>query len=185
MPASNRFVSIPKFVHIDTTLGLFHMAEDTKLYLSILNEFYKTYVNFNINTLNQKDFKIVIHTLKGVTSNIGASSLYDITVKLEKQRDASLCSLFHTELEKVLTELEVLKQEDTPKTVLVDDEKKEELFEALKEAIEEEIPKKCIDILDDLKQYQCTFLEKEMLYAITLALAEFDFDDALEIIGRL
>lgn len=185
MSASNRFVSIPKFAHIDTALGLFHMAEDKKLYLNILHEFHQTYVNFDVNRLTQEEFKIFIHTLKGVASNIGASSLYDITVKLEKQRNASTCSLFHKELEKVLQELQVLKQEKPQQATVVDDEKKEQLFGALKEAIKEEVPKKCTDILEDLKKYECTFLEKEMLYAITLALAEFDFDDALEIIGRL
>ena len=98
-------IVIPEFKNIDTKIGLGHMGENKKLYLKILNDFYNTYNSLNLNSLNEDEFKRTIHTLKGLSSNIGAIKLHNITKDLEKSNDKNLIDLFNDKLQDVINEI--------------------------------------------------------------------------------
>ncbi len=177
---------IPELLYIDTKSGLSHMAGNTKLYLSVLQDFYHNYIDLNLKNLETKEFRIVIHTLKGLSANIGAYELHKIVIKLEKEEDVSLYKALHTALYNVLGELKYLEY-DMKQTVplLVDELKKERLFESLQQAIKNEIPKECSDICENIEHIQLSTIENELFQSIKRSLSEFDFDDALQKINKL
>jgi len=99
---------IPYFKTIDTDLGLSLMGGNEKLYFKILKRFREDYSDLNLDNLKDEEFKMAIHTLKGLSGNIGAVDLNTIATKLEESNDNNLLQEFKDELNKVLKELEVL-----------------------------------------------------------------------------
>jgi len=172
--------------HIDIQNGLSHMDGNKELYLSILHDFYKSYIDFKIENTDKKEFHIHMHTLKGLCATIGAYELHKIVAKLDKADDTSLYKSLNNELYNVLGELKSIeynKKQTSP--LLVDELQKEKLFVALQTAIKNEIPKECNDICVDLENLQLSNGENELLQSIKTSLFEFDFDNALGKINQL
>ena len=179
-------MKIPDLKHIDTQSGLSHMADDRELYLSILDSFYQSYVDFNIENIDKKEFHILIHTLKGLCATIGAYELHKIVTQLDKADDSSLYEALTNELYNVLAELKSIEYDKKQVShLLVDELQKEKLFGALQSAIKNEIPKECNDICVNLEKLQLSHKENELLQSIKTSLFAFDFDDALEKINKL
>jgi len=101
-------IIIPNFTNINIDIGLKYLIGNRKLYLSILSKFYKNYVNLNLENLNNKELELVIHTIKGLSANIGATKLNTISIELEKSLDKNLFTDFYSELNKVMEELKYL-----------------------------------------------------------------------------
>ncbi len=96
---------IPKFNTIDTALGLRYLANSKKLYIKILKKFYTRYNNFHFNDLKEEERTRAVHTLKGLSGNIGATSLHLIAKELDETQDLHLQPKLEDELKKVLDEL--------------------------------------------------------------------------------
>ena len=108
-------IIIPEFENIDTKIGLAHLAGNKKLYMKIIKDFYETYNNFKIENLEDEAFKRATHTLKGLSANMGAESLYGITQRLDDSQDRTLLPSFNVELRKVLDELADIASKDRGK----------------------------------------------------------------------
>jgi len=98
-------IELPNFTYLDINIGLDYLGGDKKLYIEILGHFITRYKNFNIDNLDKFEFKRATHTLKGLSQNIGASSLYIITKELDKTQDRTLLEEFYYKLELVVDEL--------------------------------------------------------------------------------
>lgn len=85
----SEIITIPDINGIDTDAGLRRMAGNVKGYLDLLKRFKDNQIEFaaKINdALEVSDFETaerLAHTLKGVSSTIGANQLYEKTVPLE------------------------------------------------------------------------------------------------------
>ena len=99
---TEHIVKISDIEGLDTEDGLRRINNNTVLYLKLLGKFSKNYSNF-ISELNRslKEGRIeeserMVHTLKGVSGNIGATSLHSFTVtlddKLKKQEKIDIKS---------------------------------------------------------------------------------------------
>jgi len=175
-------INIINFINIDTKAGLSHMANNNKLYLKILNDFYNNYKDVKLEKLDEKELKMVAHTIKSLSANIGAKSLSAITKEIEKTLNKELFTSFYHELKKVMDELKDLKiQTNKERNLLtLSDEKKEELFASLKEFAKKHRTRQCREILEEFDKYSLPIPTQERVRKIKIALDKRDYNTILE-----
>jgi CheY-like chemotaxis protein/HPt (histidine-containing phosphotransfer) domain-containing protein len=93
--------------HLDSQLGLALMGGKEPLYHRILAGFVATYTNLRLDLDNPEDRRN-LHSLKGLSGNLGASRLQELAAALEKQNDPVLLASFYQELSLVLDEIRAL-----------------------------------------------------------------------------
>ena len=149
---------IPNFKYIDTVKGLFHLGENKVLYVKILKKFYKNYEDTVFLDEKEETLKIAIHTLKGLSANIGARSLHKVAKEFETSMDKDVLKRLDGELKKVLEELKksgILNEEEkTYVKVGVSSEVREKLFKDLKSALESKRVKNCTRAIAAMEKYR-------------------------------
>ena len=176
-------ISIPSFINIDTKIGLSHMGEDKKLYLKILNAFYTNNKGLKLENLDEKELERTAHTINGLSASIGAGRLSDISKRIEKSLDKQLFSEFYEEFNKVLDELKSLEQNEPQQILLdLDDTKRDELFNSLKEYAKKRRARQCNDIISELNTYTLSNVDGKRIGQIEELLSRRDYKKILEIL---
>ena len=93
--------------HLDPARGLALMGGNAPLYQRILASFVETYANLRLDLANPEDRR-TLHSLKGLSGNLGASRLRELAAALEMNIDAALLTSFYQELSLVLNEIRAL-----------------------------------------------------------------------------
>jgi CheY-like chemotaxis protein len=178
-------INIPDFIHINTTIGLSHMANNKKLYMKILHDFYTSYSTLELKKLNNKELQITLHTIKGLSANIGAIKLSAIAQELEKTLHKKLFYDFHKQLSNVLEELKNITYYTKTKTLLpLDTNKKNKLFSTLKEYAHKRRGRECKKVLQEFKTYSLTQENKLLLDKIDLYLNTRNYKNIVEILNE-
>jgi len=175
---------LPTFDTINTIKGLEYLAGNEKLYLKLLRNFKKDYEKLEIDTLDKESFERTVHTIKGLSANIGALGLHEKSKKLEENRDALHSEAFSKELCGVMEEL-TLKLETTPIhedsqiQKSIDHQAKNKLFKELKEALKLMEPQTCDAIIQKIEQCTLDTPEKQRFERIKQLVETYEFDEAL------
>jgi len=172
-------IDIPQTKHINVKIGLKYLVGNKKAYLKILDSFYHKYENLNLVNLSTDDLKITIHSLKGLSKNIGAINLYELIINSD-----TLLNKINIELNDVIDDLRfILKNQTTVnkvlKTKLPEDEIRK-LFEELKDSIKVHRPKQCNEVIKKLDV--CELNNDEKFQKIKRLIKSYKFKEALEII---
>jgi len=93
------------FQSLDVKSALVYLGGNKKLYLKVLKKFKDNYQDLKLKELEKDEFKIVVHTLKGLSINIGAIKLHNILKELNKEYDDNLIIEFNKEFKIVLDDL--------------------------------------------------------------------------------
>ncbi|MEA3513602.1 MAG: ATP-binding protein [Campylobacterota bacterium] len=174
-------IKIPIFNHIDTTIGLKYVNQNKKLYIKILNKFYNSYKDMNIDLLKEDELKRYIHTIKGLSANIGAKNLNLKSQELETNQDKNKFFIFKENLNLVLDELKDIDLIQNKTLISIDKELKKELFLNLKEAIKSKRTKRCIPIVEELDKYLLDDKDKDIFEKIKNHLSNYNFKDAISL----
>ena len=146
-----------ELVHLDTAHGLGLMGGNTKLYRRVLASFAAEYAELKLD-LNHADARRILHTIKGLSANIGAMRLRDLSLELEAHGEANLLPTFHQELAAVLSEVQRLL--DTPEAAgptLKEDASPGEvegLFAQIRQQAQMGNSRKCREAIDRLSSLQ-------------------------------
>jgi len=178
---------IPKFDSIDTKVGLNHMGNNRQLYLKILKDFKINYEDITLGNSEDEEFARTIHTLKGVSANIGANKINQIALEIEHTKDKSLLPNLYGELDKVISELKekLNTQHLTPNIKKpLDSKKRDQLFNDLKIALKSKRPKKIIPILEEIKKYQLNSEDKKLFDRIKYYVEAYDFKGAIGVLDK-
>lgn len=175
---------IPNFLHIDVNIGLNHLVGNKQLYLKILTDFYNSYTGLNLEDLDKEVFRRTIHTIKGLSANIGAIALYDTLILLEESEDKYKLKDFYIELNKVLSELSCLNKQQNSDVLkpILDNDTKDQLFKKLKDAIGTNRPKNYQPILEEIDKYELSKNDKELYSKVKLFLTNYKIKDALKVL---
>jgi len=177
---------IPELESIDTVKGLEYLAGNQKLYLKLLNNFKNDYHEFNHESLDADTFKRKIHTLKGLSANIGAMRLHKICKKLEEPENEQYFEEFYSELHTILNELnnklEVNTSHEHDATEMISDEMKSKLFKQLREALDLMEPQKCHAIIEEIEHYALSQEDTIRFDSVKELVDEYEFDEALELL---
>jgi HPt (histidine-containing phosphotransfer) domain-containing protein len=175
-------IKIPKFQYIDIEKGLKYLDGNRKLYLKILNRFQNDYTNFKIDLLNKKDFTRVIHTLKGLSANIGAKHLHLKVQELDKTQDKTLIDAVYTELEKVLEDLKLLQTVDKieqKELLTLSSEKRNFFLNQLKEFAIKSRTNKCKSIIKEIQMYQLNDADTKLFNQVKELVNHYKCKDVL------
>jgi len=175
-----------QFDNIDTQVGLSHMANNEKLYIKILNDFITDYENINFETLNDEKFARTIHTLKGLSANIGANNINKIALEIETTKDKALLPRLYEELNKVISELKekLNTQHLTPnRKKPLDLEKRDQLFLSLKEFASKRRARQCRAILDEINSYQFTSEDSKLMDKIEKLINKHEYKKVAEMLN--
>ncbi len=188
LDVKNKLIDIPKFKSINTNLGLEYMAGNLQLYKKILNSFYDKYKDLDEKKLSQvkeksdEEFKTCIHTLKGLSKNIGAQNLHEIAIKLDETADKNLVEECLKRLSLVISELRTWtdgeKDDNIEENFITDFSK--EVFMHLEEAIKTHRPKTIELALEKIEIEKLSKTEKNFLEKLKSYLEKYKFKEALE-----
>lgn len=182
----NSDIDIPQFTNIDTTSGLMYLDGNKKLYLKILNIFYEDYHNVDLEKIPKDELKIVIHTIKGLSANIGALSLHKIAVQSEEIESTAQISLLNKELNLVTKEIKTKlnTKQELDGLLNISKEKKDELYLKLKDGLKSKRPKNYIPWIEEIKKYQLNEQDKVFFDKLEHFANKYDFKNALELIEK-
>ncbi|MEA2027553.1 MAG: response regulator, partial [Campylobacterota bacterium] len=178
---------IPNLKHIDTTKGLDYLLGNQKLYLKLLINFEKDHRGFNVESLDEDTFERKIHTLKGLSANIGASTLHQITLKLEKKKERATLNAFSQELQKIVDELsrklpQYTSKEDVTLKESISDEDKTELFEELKVALDLMELQSCHAVIEKIDKYALGDQDRDLFNGVKELVENYELDEAFELV---
>ncbi len=175
-------LAVAAFKLIDTEKGLAHLLGNVKLYMKILQNFVVEFQDLKIDLQDQGSAG-VIHTLKGLSGNIGATSLQQICCELEEHWDAALLAQLYGQLQNVIAEIEQnLPPENEFKDGLgekIDSELFAERIDALKVALSRRRSRECVPVIQELKRYQLSSAQKELLTNLDGLIHARNFKEAL------
>lgn len=180
----NSILDAKNFEYIDIQKGMTHMAGNEKLYIKILKNFSETYKTVNFETLGSTAFKRETHTIKGLSSNIGAYELNKIAKKLDESGDKALLPSLYADLNNVINEIEknlskIPFDKKTDKES-ISQEKRDELFAEFKKAIESRRPKNCEVIIHEISRYELSKTDKELFEKVNKLVSRYRFKEAIK-----
>ncbi len=178
-------LNIPILYKIDTSIGLSKMANDKILYLSILNKFYLRYKDLNLTNFNSEDSKMIIHTMKGLSGNIGANDLYKILKIIDDAYDIRLLDKFHIELKYVLDELKnitVEKSSDSGVYIVCNKEIKQQ-FSNLLLALKSKRPKNYNPIIEEIQKSKLDKKESILFHQVKELVSKYNLKQAIQILS--
>ncbi len=177
-------IHIPCFINIDIIEGLKIVLGNRELYLKLLTDFYKIYSEIEFNNLDDEEFYRVIHTIRGLSGNIGATSLYIKATKLNNTKNKIFFNEFKNDLQLVLDELQFLiinKDKNTDKIIEVSSSKTNELFESLKAALQTNRPQKFNPIIQEIEKYKLSKEDEELFLKIKVFVDSYKLQKALDL----
>jgi signal transduction histidine kinase/CheY-like chemotaxis protein len=184
--SNNTDKMIPPFLHINTDIGLSHTGNNPQLYLKILKNFYEEYRTFDPKSLDESSFGIAIHTLKGLTANIGAQTLYKCVAGIDQRQDKKELPELVRLLGDVLDDLRHLNPATTHATGVslkeATPEQTARYFQKIKNALETRKPKECRKTIEALEQFQLTPEKTALVDALNALIKKYKFKDALALL---
>jgi len=189
---------------IDTAAGLRRAAGKEEVYLRLLKTFVENNGNFRaksqlLQTQNRLDETgMLLHTVAGVCGNIGITEVYKLAQQLTldfkthiKSGSMNFTPILQNKVEEVANVLDVYferihvfiaskEAEETNAKMTVSEMDKEDMFEKLFAAIEQNDPvsiEQCTYLLEKVELDETTI---ELLKDISTSLNNFDFDEALD-----
>jgi polar amino acid transport system substrate-binding protein len=90
--------------HLDPAVGLAHMGENSALYHRILKSFAQQYGELRLDPTDP-EIRRTLHSLKGLSANLGAARLHKLALTLERSFDVAGLADFERELAAVVGEI--------------------------------------------------------------------------------
>jgi len=195
-------LEIPELNGIDTTIGLTITQGNTKLYLKLLVKFRESQAGFEAAFhQSQSDddpdaATRTAHTLKGLAANIGAKVIQEAAYSLESACKEGVAAdkieLLLEEVMKALTPviagLSVLDtlapKADSAKDEVLDQEQLKKVLEDLRLLLEDD-DTASMGVVDKLEEMRGMGRYASIIKKLSLAVGEYDFDEALEIFTEL
>ncbi|MDX9743088.1 MAG: response regulator [Arcobacteraceae bacterium] len=177
-------IKIPEFKNIDGVFGLKQLMGNKKLYHKILVDFYHNYATIDFYTQEEEDFRRTIHTLKGLSANIGAMGLHHIAKEVDVSLDRTKVPFLNRELTAVLEELEALasvqQKSKNGELTIIDEVTKMKLFERLIMELKSNKPKNCHSVFEEMAHYQWCEEDEKYIGEIKDLVKKYRLKDALK-----
>ncbi len=161
------------FQLIDVAIGLRHLSGNEELYAKILQSFIEEFKGVELDFKDYDRAARVIHTLKGLSANIGAQTLHQTCLDLEARPDATLLPQLLSQLEQVIAEIEINLPSRFSQNVSASNPSQDssgnelsdnffaEKIDSLKVALLRRRSRECAPLIEDLKQYRLNPAQKK------------------------
>ena len=197
---------LPELAGIDTAAGLDRCQGNIGLYRSLLNKFYVNEINFcerfqtAVNADESQTVILYVHSLKGAAGNISATELQADAAELERAYLQSmpydfLLQKVNVSLGIVLNALETLNNHSDPMiqppiaNIRADAniESKpllQEKLSRLKQYLQDS-DTDALDLIAELQGYSELKSQQDIMFELSAAIENFDFDKALKALEKL
>jgi PAS domain S-box-containing protein len=193
--AKSQDIEIPNIPGLNIEGALKRMNNKKSLYLNILNKFVdnnKEVVEEISSTYNKKDYdtaKRLIHTLKGVSGNIGANSIHELSKVVEQHivnhKDAEVINklvVLDQQIQQLINAItESLGLKEEKEAVQLDKERLKELIPKLKDMLLAKSPKAKTVI----KEIETAGLTGSDFDELTTSINKYNFKKAIEALNRI
>ncbi len=189
--ASSEF---PSFDNLDTERGLYFVGSES-LYRKILLDFCEKQEGLALDSLDDEERQRVVHTIKGLSANLGAGALHDIAKELEDTDDIRLIPSFQQQLQAVITEVreKLVEPDQKPgqssaqsvKKIPINSKTLADLWERLVVAIKTKRPKQCEPVIMELDTYQLSPPYSEHYAQLKQFIRSYKFKDAIEYLEQI
>ncbi|MBN2810223.1 MAG: cache domain-containing protein [Deltaproteobacteria bacterium] len=180
-PARRRF-SAERCQVIDVQKGLSHLAGDEGLYVRILRSFVEEFKGVKIDFADYDLAARTIHTLKGLSANIGALALHRVCLELEEHPEASRLPYLYAQLELVFSDIErslmAADEGVKPSAEVISAALFAEKIAALKPALARRRSRECSPIIEELRKYRLDPEQDKLLTALEKMVMARDFKAA-------
>ncbi len=184
---------LPSLKSIDTNAGLKQMLGDVSLYIKIVRDFSENYEGKaeklpQLIRDNRAEAKRLVHTIKGLSGNIGAVKLYETAIRFDESLDVSLLDSFAAELQMVVDEVKnsTLFYDHQPleskKTKRLNETERDQLIQQLRNALKKRRPQLVNAVLDELSRCYLNGTDLKLIERVTILVKKYKFKDALNII---
>jgi len=176
---------LPTMEYIDTKFGMKYFNNNQEFYLKILNDFQNQYSTLDFESLDKDKLLRTIHTLKGLSKNIGAQNLNEILNKLEKTKDSNLIVNAKKELTNVIKEIKYIQTSTTIKKnpkIFIENEPKNQLFKELSKSIKRRRPNKIDPVVSKLEQYAFSTKDQEIFNKVKENLSTYKYNEAIKLL---
>ena len=171
---------------IDLQKGLANLAGNEKLYIKVLQGFVDEFQGVKLDFKGPEGDQI-IHTLKGLSGNIGAHSLYEMCKELEERWDEGLMMQLNDQLREVIEEIvanqTISKEQEIE---LVEEEIVDELLsqkiDTLKIALSRRRSRECLPVIEEIKHYQLNQGQRELFDGLAKLVQARDFKAGLALL---
>lgn len=168
-----------EFTYINKDIGLKNLNNDENLYENVLEGFLSQYNTCNLIELEDSEFFIQVHTIKGLAQTIGAMQLFDISFEINNTKQREKQTILQNKLSLVINELNntEFKKETTNNSILkdLDEEERIKLFNSLKESALTYKPKIVEEIISKLKNYNLSQKDTQLLDKLSSHLKVYNF----------
>lgn len=178
---------VPKLSSIDMKKGMSFLGNNIKLYKKILNNFYNDYIDIVFEDFADKEFYMMVHTIKGLSASIGANELFFIAKRIEDNKDRMLVPLLNEELNKVLMDIQEInldEESELKEKDFISNDKRDELFLALLDASKTKLIKKCEPIIEELESYELYEEDVELFNKIKKLLRKYKFKEIINLLEK-
>lgn len=174
---------------LDTDLGLLRANNNHKLYQKLVSRFVDTYSDTEVvvTEINGSSQERYIHTLKGVSGNLGATKLHDLCEDLERKPDNQVLKEEVITLTSTLTNAIGVVMSTFDNDTAESDSSSQEvqtdatLYQTLVEATKND-DTEALSIVLEIEDGRTVGLSPQAFKQLENALEEFDFDAAMEIL---
>lgn len=189
-------VELPPLQSVDIEAGLKHFIGNRALYKKVLLDFADSYNGASWRSEDDETLKRNIHTIKGLSANLGAMTIH----KLAKELDADMANspIDHARLDELQVLLQALIDEvheafieesavsDEPDTVAdIDPQKLQQLFDELSEALASRRPKACNPVIEQLQQLAIPQHLQTPFAELQQAIKRYKFQDAQKLLDSM
>lgn len=172
---------------IDFAAGIGRMGGNHKLYWKILRNFHQDYRSLDLNRLGSDGLTRTVHTLKGLSANIGAARLHELTTTFERTGDQCLLKQMQETLAEVLDDIhQWLSRQPTasPKKERLEAHRFNESLARLKAALSSMQANQCGFWIEFLQQHEMAAAERQLIEAIKLHAENYQFEKAQALIDQ-
>mgnify|MGYP000433100489 CR=1 FL=1 len=185
--AETEKTDINHFAFIDMKKGLKHFSNNEHLYLKTLHSFARKYSSDTELSMDQEDIERVVHTIKGLSANLGAMALHKAALEFEQFPQEMTLKQVESELSHVVTEInqhEGEMERESEITELNSEIDVAALFKQLKGAVKSKRPKNFNPIVEQLAKCALSEDDKHKFSELKVLLRGYKFKQALELLDR-
>ncbi len=169
---------------LDIKQALSFFDNNEELLFKTLKLFYRSYKDTDIKDIEDKSF---IHTLKGLSINIGAKRFSSLLKEFEINKDETLLDTIADELSFVLEEIKTILPADEfredEKQNIISQNEREELFNELKSVLESKRPQKFNNLKHKFDKLELNSKDRALYEQISSYMQNYDFKTAIEILN--
>ena len=170
------------FTHVDKELALKLIGGNEEIFKISLKGLLE-YKDMSFSTQDDETLKRNMHTIKGISGSLGLTKLQKLSQQMEINADKNLLLEFGTLLAITCNEIELYFKSistNTKETNLISVQKRDELFDDLKIALESKRAKNIKPLIEKISSYTLEDSDKEIFKEIQTLVKKFKFKEALE-----